>query len=541
MAAPNVWYGEPEVPEDVPQREHLERRITELAAHVHAATAQLLSLVRAYDELDGWAGTGAKSCAHWLNWSCGISLGVAREKVRVAHALGGLPLISKCFDHGELSYSQVRALTRVAKPENEELLLHWAQRSTAAQLERLVSVIRRCGGDVNASVQSGNPADWAVPDRRLDTWYDDDGFLNLRARLPGDEGAVFLKALEIAREQLWRQAKAASPETAATDPVARWENSRCEDTLLPTEATEVIESDEWLDAKAPDQHDALNKLNDPNENDSINVSAEFPYELAEAPLPEAPALRAMALGVLARSFIGGQAQAQSKLHPKAESKTQTEPVIPRPLGEHFQVQVHLDLRQLRPEHKEPLPAHAGHTHDCPLSEKTLKRLSCEASRVAIIHGEQGEILSVGRRSRGIPPALRRALRARDQGCRFPGCSEHRHVEAHHVEHWAQGGETALSNLVELCHHHHRLVHEGGFGIRAKADGEVVFIDPKGEEIAASRPRPSLPADPVRSLRHRQRHLGIDWRSCRSGWTGEPLNVNDAIAALESRGWLRSAN
>jgi hypothetical protein len=111
------------------------------------------------------------------------------------------------------------------------------------------------------------------------------------------------------------------------------------------------------------------------------------------------------------------------------------------------------------------------------------------------------------------------------------------VEAHHVEHWAQGGETALSNLVELCHHHHRLVHEGGFGLRARADGEVAFLDPHGREIAASRPRLSLPQNPVRVLRERQRKLGIDWRSCRSGWTGERLDINDAIAVLESRGWL----
>ncbi len=527
MTVPTVWYGEPDLPDDA-HRERLERRITELAAHVHAATAKLLSLVRAYDERAGWAGTGAKSCAHWLNWSCGISLGVAREKVRVAHALAGMPLVRERFDHGDLSYSQVRALSRVVTPENEEQLLHWAQRSTAAQLERIVSAMRRCGGDVSASAQSCLSAASAVPERKLDTWYDDDGALNLRASLPADEGAVLMKALEIAREQLWRQARQASPQEAATHPLARWEDNVCADTGDILAEAEV------------EPFGGLDEATDLNENDSINDSAELPNDFVEAPLPEGPALRAMALCALARSFINAQAQSDSDNQISWLNQASTLPVIPRPLGEHFQVHVHLDLRQLRPEHKDPLPAHASHAHDCPLSEKTLRRLSCDASRVAIVHGEKGEILSVGRRSRGIPPALRRALRARDQGCRFPGCSEHRHVEAHHVEHWAQGGDTALSNLVELCHHHHRLVHEGGFSLRNSADGEVTFLDPKGQEIANTWPRASLPDSPVQKLRHRQRHLNIDWRSCRSGWTGETLNINDAIQALESRGWLGPA-
>ncbi len=285
----------------------------------------------------------------------------------------------------------------------------------------------------------------------------------------------------------------------------------------------------WLDSA---------ESTEPNENDSINDSAELPNDFAEVPLPEGPALRAMALCALARTFI--EAQVPTDTEARSDHQQANPLITPRPLGEHFQVHVHLDLRQLRPEHKDPLPAHASHAHDCPLSEKTLRRLSCDASRVAIVHGEQGEILSVGRRSRGIPPALRRALRSRDQGCRFPGCSEHRHVEAHHVEHWAQGGDTALSNLVELCHHHHRLVHEGGFSLRAEAEGEIPFLDPQGRELGNTWPRPSLPGKPVQKLRHRQRHLNIDWRSCRSGWTGETLNINDAIQALESRGWLGQA-
>jgi len=89
----------------------LEDEITELAAHLNAATYRLLTLIGEFDERGGWHGAGLKSCAHWLNWKCGIDLGAAREKVRVAHALKTLPQISAALRDGRLSYSKVRAMT----------------------------------------------------------------------------------------------------------------------------------------------------------------------------------------------------------------------------------------------------------------------------------------------------------------------------------------------------------------------------------------------------------------------------------------------
>ena len=91
-------------------------------------------------------------------------------------------------------------------------------------------------------------------------------------------------------------------------------------------------------------------------------------------------------------------------------------------------------------------------------------------------GAEAETLSVGRKTRTIPPAIRRALKRRDHGCQFPGCTCSRFVDAHHIVHWADGGETSLNNLVLLCRRHHRLVHEGGFGVHTKADGQVFFTD-----------------------------------------------------------------
>ena len=117
---------------------HLEDQITELAAHIHAATFRLLELVREYDECEGWGGKGLISCAHWLNWKCGIDMGTAREKVRVAHALKVLPQISEEFRRGRVSYSKVRAMTRVATEKNEDYLLMIARHGTAVHVERLV-------------------------------------------------------------------------------------------------------------------------------------------------------------------------------------------------------------------------------------------------------------------------------------------------------------------------------------------------------------------------------------------------------------------
>ncbi len=109
-------------------------------------------------------------------------------------------------------------------------------------------------------------------------------------------------------------------------------------------------------------------------------------------------------------------------------------------------------------------------------------LSCDASVVRIIENEKGEPLDVGRKTRTIPPAIRRALNVRDKGCRFPGCSFKRYVDGHHVKHWAHGGETKLSNLVTLCRFHHRLVHEGQVAIQTLDDGAFRFIKPNGQDL-----------------------------------------------------------
>lgn len=117
--------------------------------------------------------------------------------------------------------------------------------------------------------------------------------------------------------------------------------------------------------------------------------------------------------------------------------------------------------------------------------ESARRIACDAALVTLVEDAQGNPLSLGRKTRAISPALRRALVARDNGCTFPGCAEQRFVEAHHITHWAAGGETSLNNLSTLCWFHHRLVHEGGYRVQ-RQDAGVVFIRPNGAVVPTTR-------------------------------------------------------
>jgi uncharacterized protein DUF222 len=124
-------------PDRIAELDRLGDEIAELSAHLDAATARLLDLIREFDARGGW-NSGFRSCAHWLSWRVGLDIGAARERVRVARALGTLPRLAQCLAGGELSYAKVRALTRVATPETEERLLKVGRGETAAHVEQIV-------------------------------------------------------------------------------------------------------------------------------------------------------------------------------------------------------------------------------------------------------------------------------------------------------------------------------------------------------------------------------------------------------------------
>jgi hypothetical protein len=171
--------------------------IAELAAHLEAAAARLLALIREFDARGGWS-NGFRSCAHWLAWRIGLAPGAAREHVRVAHALAGLPLLAGALARGELSYSKVRALTRVADPASEARLLVVGREGTAEQVERIVRAWRRVDRQAEARAAARQHAA-----RGLHVRQDDDGTVMIRGRLTPEVGALVLKALAAARDTLY--------------------------------------------------------------------------------------------------------------------------------------------------------------------------------------------------------------------------------------------------------------------------------------------------------------------------------------------------
>jgi hypothetical protein len=187
--------------------------IATLAARLHAATYELLVMLREFDACAGW-NNGWLSCAHWLHWRTGIDLGAAREKVRVARALATLPHISAAMQRGELSYAKVRALTRVATPGNEARLVDVALAATAAQVERLVRAWRRVD-----QIEAAQQTEQRHLHRSVTMHVDDDGMVIVRGRLTPEIGAVVQRALEAAADRLFQETAKSPPGDRLVDEV----------------------------------------------------------------------------------------------------------------------------------------------------------------------------------------------------------------------------------------------------------------------------------------------------------------------------------
>jgi hypothetical protein len=432
--------------------EELGLEIAELAARLDVATHRLLTCIRQFDESNEWYAQGAVSCAHWLSWRIGLDLATAREKVRVARALGALPAIDAALAAGKLSYAKVRALSRVATPNNEAKLLDMALFATGAQLERL------CRGYKNALADDEAPSPEARSVRRRML---PGGMVKLEIVLCPDEAELIFRALDCAREVEHEGTHGAGGSSAKAD------NCDCD------------------------------------QDDDGDLSAETSKDTTGRGWPS----RADGMVALATHFLAGNAATGNG-------------------GERFQVMLHVDQDPLAADGVLAATLEDG-TH---LSAETLRRVACDAGVVAV--SGAGIDLSIGRRSRSIPPAIRRALHLRDRGCCFPGCTHNRFLHGHHVRHWLHGGETSVDNLMLLCTRHHHLVHEGGWSI-VREDGENwAFVAPGGERVPAEA-RFAITGDTLAWLQDWASERGLDLGPDANLplWDGTRPDYDVAVAGL----------
>ncbi len=515
-------------------KERLGEEIAELAGRIDAATYQLLVLIREFDEKEGW-NCGFLNCAQWLVWRISLAPGAARERVRIARALGKLPLMSEAMKRGELSYSKVRALTRVARPDTEKELVDLGRAGTAAHIEQVVRAWRRIDRSVEASDDELRDAS-----SHVSTHIDENGMVVIRGRLAPEAGEVLMKALEAAGDRLF-----AEQEREDRPPVGK---VRADALALVAESALAGGLDPGTGG---DRYQVVVHVND--------RELEAPEPAATKNRPRVPAGTSRQPEVQANGAAGvdGHVPAGTSGQPEVQANGAAGVDGHVPAGTSGQPEVqangaagvdgHVPAGTSGDPARRSVAAESARTEsaDCAhsagawvgrshvrVSAETARRIACDAGKVVMQH-RSWQILSVGRKTRTIPPPIRRALEFRDRGCRFPGCTS-QHCDAHHIEHWADGGETKLSNLVLLCRRHHRLLHEGGFSLRMDDQGAVGFYNPRGRLLERSPAPPVVVGDDdARELIEHLEDAGILITGDESipAWNGEPMDLRYVMECL----------
>jgi hypothetical protein len=479
----------------------LEDGICLRAGRIAAAQAELLVWIAEFDRREGWSGTGLLSCAHWLSWRIGLSPSAAREQVRVARRLEDLPAVAAAFTTGCVSYSKVRAVTRVAEPGDGVDWVELARHSSAAQLEKIVRGVRRAKANEAAEADPETAA-WKL---RTRTRYDDNGNFVLTISgppqfLPVVQAGIAAKRAELQRErdaELVDEVVAPEPEPEPKPDAEPAEGERAgasaEALVIPDDTVDLDEQD--LDEQAPgwpigtSRRDARaagaafveaqrrlaaeefeqtgaapssdyapsEPIPAPEEYEA-GVSAEAPELEVTDEVTDAEALLALAQDALA---------AEQAAHPAIARRR-------RP-----QLTAHIDplsgwARQADGELLPPsslravmktLPGRDGVLRLRPITPADLHRHD------------------LGRTHRDANTALRELLGSIDgERCRFPGCTRHKKLHAHHVVFWSAGGETNLGNLVLVCSRHHTLIHAHGFQLLLHPDRRLEVRTAEGTPI-----------------------------------------------------------
>jgi hypothetical protein len=580
--------------------EQLGERIAEQAAHLDAATHRLLADLRAFDTRGGWHVQGAASCAHWLAWRVGWDLVTARDHVRVARKLAGFAAIDDALRRGEVSYSKVRAMLRVATSDNEVLLLEHAKLMTASQLEKLCrkySVVLRHGQDPHPQ---GDEQRRYV--RRRDT---EDGMVKIDAVLHPEEAEVVWAMLDHAAAQLARErdhhpappgrdsaesGAALRPHATVTSPVSAPGTSPTDDSAESMEPAGLVARwDAGLDAEPDDAAASAERcagelgggasgaahavasvdvVEDPDAvAASVASSQPFsdagPRSVLDRLLDEVEAPRGadeVAHGAVSDlcdaecepgAVEAGQGSPEATSGRRAASALRDRAAAARKAFNRADALVAMAQGYLRGDRPERVPievvltipasslragatldpVEVGEMGESFLSSETARRLSCDAGVVDVVEDEHGAPLSVGRRRRTISGALKRALHKRDGMCGYPGCTNRLFLEGHHIQHWADGGETSLQNTALLCSFHHRYVHEYGYSIELGLDQLPRFRDPHGRWVAAVPELPRVAELGWPQIRAANAALQIDADTIAGPWDGTPVDYGRIVGHL----------
>ena len=414
----------------------LEAAIVEMASQATPASAVLTRLIGEYDAAEGWREWGMRSTADWLSWHCAMSLGAAREQVRVARKLRELPVMTGEFEAGRLSYSKVRALTRFANPETEDYLVSMARHATGAQIEKLGRVFRQARRE--ADVQGHYAGSY------LKFTVGEDGCVTGSFRLPPAEGAELMQALKAGAGR------------------------------LPDYQSEG-DGDESPEAQR-------RRRNGPTARGYAWVLTAMAQHYLASLVAEAKPTQAERFQLVIRATAEQMSAHEPALFDPASSRPAAAPAA-----------AHSGTAAAA-----PIDSGVAEIADgVPLHPSTLRRLTCDCPTSTMVEGVDGTPLHVGRRHRRISGRLRRAVEARDRGgCRAPGCTQPA-VEIHHIRHWAHGGPTCLRNLISLCNAHHWVVHEGGFTVVVRSPGRWALLGPTGVVVE---PEPPAATGPVSAPR-----------------------------------------
>ena len=497
--------------------------VARMAAHINLADWRFVKLIAAMERTRGWEEGGYCNLGNWLDHRCGLGPCAARERIRIGRAL--------------------------------------------ARLESLVRTYERVGRSDSERASS--------EERRGLSWYYEDGMLVITAAVPAERGALLIKALQEVvdvkmdeREAHHQSLLATTCHRGTAEPAAdedvddigrRQVTSQASDGPQAHAAGSISEEAESVTtaegfsavaAAAPvgaegsgaiAGKDVPAQVEWPAADVSTDVSAETPADRAGADNGKGVSTQTESTAVTAVDVAGGvsaetydlpdgfpdglvfelsstEQRFADALVEMAEHCLASSPGHwkRRRTGQRYEVMLTIDRNELARQR-----AAGGARYyvepDWGIDEADARHIACDADLTEFTQDARGNMLNYERRRRIVPARLLRALKLRDHNrCRFPGCAHRRYIEAHHVRHWIDGGETRPENLVLLCSAHHRLLHHGAFHITI-ADDDVVFVNRDGEVIEpALRPQfvaisadvsaeiPPVAPDPVESLRHHSR-------------------------------------